>query len=125
MKKSRISKRNRKYLNGNYWMGGGMGVCGFAWTLLLIGTGAAAETDRPVLWLLVGPVPFVVGFAAVAFLRQRRLPILTCQDGGTRERTPRSGLGMEFRLEPESCDFFRAKNYGAKSNPSHLILPDN
>ena len=75
MKKSRISKRNRKYPNGNYWMREDMGVFGFAWTLLLIGTVAAAETDRPVLWLLVGPVPFVVGFAVVAFLRKNRLPV--------------------------------------------------
>lgn len=56
-----------------------MGVFGFAWTLLLVGTVAAAETDRPVLWLLVGPVPFVVGFAVVAFLRKNRLPVLSGQ----------------------------------------------
>jgi len=48
-----------------------MGVLGFAWTLLLLGTVAAAETDRPVLWLLVGPVPFLVGFVLVVSLRQR------------------------------------------------------
>jgi hypothetical protein len=48
-----------------------MGVLGFAWTLLLLGTIAAAETDQPVLWLLVGPVPFLVGFVLVVSLRQR------------------------------------------------------
>jgi hypothetical protein len=48
-----------------------MGVPGFAWTLLLLGTVAAAETDQPVLWLLVGPVPFLAGFVLVVFLRQR------------------------------------------------------
>ena len=48
-----------------------MGVLGFAWTLLLLGTIAAAETDQPVLWLLLGPIPFLVGFVLVLSLRQR------------------------------------------------------
>ena len=55
-----------------------MGVLGFAWTLLLLGTVAAAETDQPVLWLLVGPVPFLVGFVLVVSLRQR-FKAFTCQ----------------------------------------------
>jgi hypothetical protein len=48
-----------------------MGVLGFAWTLLLLGVVAAAETDQPVLWLLLGPIPFLVGFVLVLSLRQR------------------------------------------------------
>jgi hypothetical protein len=38
--------------------------------LLLLGIVAATQTDRPVFWLLVGPVPLAVGFTLVTFVRQ-------------------------------------------------------
>jgi hypothetical protein len=97
MKKDRFGKRNRKYPNGNYWMREDMGVFGFAWTLLLVGTVAAAETDRPVLWLLVGPVPFVVGFAVVAFLRKKigcQFSVVSCQNGERKTGPFGAGIGL-------------------------------
>jgi hypothetical protein len=44
---------------------------GFVLALLLFGTIAAVQTDQPTFWLLIGPAPLLVGFAAIAFLRQR------------------------------------------------------
>jgi hypothetical protein len=81
-------RRNAKSPGGLYWMREDMGAHSFAWTLLLLGTVAAAQTDQPMLWLLVGPAPFVVGYAAVAFLRRRfnlcaYLRGLRHQDGGS------------------------------------------
>jgi hypothetical protein len=63
--------RNTAFPNRTYWMRGDMSALSFALTLLLLGTAAATQTDQPVLWLLIGPAPFAVGFAAVAVLRQR------------------------------------------------------
>ena len=39
-------------------------------TLQILGTIAAAHTDRPVFWLLVGPMPLAVGFTLITFIRQ-------------------------------------------------------
>ncbi len=38
--------------------------------LLLIGMSIAANTTRPVFWLLVGPLPLSIGYALSAFLKQ-------------------------------------------------------
>jgi hypothetical protein len=65
-------RRNAKSPGRPYWMREDMGAHSFAWTLLLLGTCAAAQTEQPVLWLLIGPAPFVIGYTAVAFLRQKR-----------------------------------------------------
>lgn len=46
-----------------------MSVFGITLTLVLLGTIAAAHTDCPVLWLLIGPAPLGVGFTVIAFLR--------------------------------------------------------
>jgi hypothetical protein len=43
----------------------------FTLTLLLIATIAAAYTDRPAFWLLMGPVPLAAGFAMAACFQQR------------------------------------------------------
>lgn len=43
----------------------------FALTLLLIATIVAAYADRPVFWLLLGPVPLAAGIAMIAFFQQR------------------------------------------------------
>jgi hypothetical protein len=56
---------------GLYWMREDMGVLSFAWTLVLLSAVAAIQTDQPVLWLLIGPVPLAVGVAAAGFLRRR------------------------------------------------------
>jgi hypothetical protein len=49
-----------------------MSASSFTLALLLFGTIAAAYTDRPAFWLLIGPAPLAVGFAAIAFLRPRQ-----------------------------------------------------
>ena len=49
-----------------------MSASSFSLALLLFGTIAAAYTDQPAFWLLIGPAPLAVGFAAIAFLRQRQ-----------------------------------------------------
>ena len=67
----RESRRNAKSPGGPYWMREDMGAHSFAWTLFLLGTLAAAQTDQPVLWLSIGPAPFVVGYTIVALLRRR------------------------------------------------------
>jgi hypothetical protein len=80
--------------NGSYWRREDMGALSFTLTLLLLGTVAAAQTDQPGLWLLVGPAPLAVGLAAVAFLR-RRFNLLTylrglrARSGQSRERPTR------------------------------------
>jgi hypothetical protein len=47
-----------------------MSVFSFVLMLLLLGMFAAAHSDRPVFWLLVGPFPLAVGFTLTTFLRQ-------------------------------------------------------
>ncbi len=64
-------RKNTRFPSGTYWMREDMGILGFTWTLVLLGTVAAAQTDHPILWLLAGPAPLVVVLAAVAFLRRR------------------------------------------------------
>jgi peptidoglycan/LPS O-acetylase OafA/YrhL len=100
MKKNRSSRRSRKYLQGNYWMREDMGVLGFAWTLLLLGTVAAAETDQPVFWLLVGPVPFLIGFVVVVALRQR-FKSFSCQSSVVRKEHE-GQISMAVPPEPSS-----------------------
>jgi hypothetical protein len=48
-----------------------MSAFSFTLTLLLSGTIAAANTDQPLFWLLIGPAPLAVGLTATVFLRQR------------------------------------------------------
>jgi len=48
-----------------------MRASSFALTLLLFATIAAAHTDQPAFWLLIGPAPLAVGFAVVALFRRR------------------------------------------------------
>jgi|ERR1700741_5416906 hypothetical protein len=43
----------------------------FMLMLTLVGAVVAAQTDRPVFWLLIGPSPFAVLYTARTFLRQR------------------------------------------------------
>ena len=64
-------RTNTRFPSGTYWMREDMGILGFTWTLVLLGTVAAAQTDRPILWLLAGPAPLVVVLATVALLRRR------------------------------------------------------
>ena len=52
---------------------GDMTASCFTLTLLLIVTIVAAYTDRPVFWLLMGPVPLATGFALIACFQQGRL----------------------------------------------------
>jgi hypothetical protein len=54
-----------------------MSASSFALTLLLFATIAAAHTDQPAFWLLIGPAPLAIGFAAIAiFCRRFDLPAL-------------------------------------------------
>jgi hypothetical protein len=48
-----------------------MSAFSFTLTLLLSGTIAAANTDQPLFWLLIGPAPLAVDLAVTIFLRQR------------------------------------------------------
>lgn len=63
--------KNTRSSKGLYWMREDMGVLSFAWTLVLLSTVAAMQTDQPVLWLLIGPAPLAAGVAAAGFLRRR------------------------------------------------------
>jgi hypothetical protein len=63
--------KNTRSSKGLYWMREDMGVLSFAWTLVLLSAVAAMQTDQPVLWLLIGSAPLVVGVAAAGFLRRR------------------------------------------------------
>jgi hypothetical protein len=45
-------------------------VSGFVFTLVLVGVILAAHTDRPIFWLLIGPVPVAVLHTIGTFLRQ-------------------------------------------------------
>jgi hypothetical protein len=46
-------------------------VSSFMLALVLVGVVLAAHTERPVFWLLIGPVPLVVLHTIRSFLRQR------------------------------------------------------
>ena len=47
-----------------------MSAFSFTLTLQVLGTIAAAHTDRPVFWLLVGPMPLAIGFTLITFVRK-------------------------------------------------------
>ena len=51
-------------------MKGDLTVSGFVFTLVLVGVILAAHTDRPVFWLLIGPIPVAVLYTIRTFLRQ-------------------------------------------------------
>jgi hypothetical protein len=53
------------------WSGRDMSSFSFTLTLLLSGTIAAANADRPLFWLLIGPTPLAIGLAAAVVLRAR------------------------------------------------------
>ena len=63
--------RKKGLPNESYWTREDMGTLSFTLTLLLLATVAAAQTDRPVLWLMIGPVPLALGLAVVGFVRPR------------------------------------------------------
>ena len=63
--------KNTRSSKGLYWMREDMGVLSFAWTLVLLSAVAATQMDQPVLWLLLGSAPLIVGVAAAGFLRRR------------------------------------------------------
>jgi hypothetical protein len=52
------------------WTGKDMSGFTIVLLLLLLGMLAAAQTDRPEFWLLVGPAPLAVGFTLITFFRQ-------------------------------------------------------
>jgi hypothetical protein len=62
---------NRAFARRLYWMRGDMSAASFTWTLVLLATLAASQSDQPAFWLSVGPAPLAVGFAAAALLRRR------------------------------------------------------
>jgi hypothetical protein len=65
------SWKNNRSSKGLYWMREDMGALSFAWTLVLLSAIAAAQTDQPILWLSIGPVPLALGVAAAGILRRR------------------------------------------------------
>jgi hypothetical protein len=59
-------------------------VSGFVFALVLVGVILAAHTDRPVFWLLIGPVPVAVLHTIRTFVRQllrRRENLFACYEG--------------------------------------------
>jgi len=62
--------RNTTSQEQSGWNTRDMSFFGFTLTLLLLGTIVAARTDHPAFWLLFGPTPFAVGYAALTFFRQ-------------------------------------------------------
>ena len=59
---------------GGYACDDDMSTFTFTLTLLLLATVAAAQTDDPMFWLLIGPAPFAVAFTGLVFFRQRFSP---------------------------------------------------
>ena len=53
------------------WTKRDMRAFGFTLTVLLLGTIAAANTNRPVFWLLIGPAPIAAGFTVLRYIRKR------------------------------------------------------
>jgi hypothetical protein len=92
------ARRKTAFPNRPYWTRKDMGALSFTLTLLLLGTATAAQTDRPVLWLSVGPAPLAVAFAAAAFLR-RRFNLCACVRG----LRNRGRQGRERPAHTESC----------------------
>jgi hypothetical protein len=66
--------RNQRSPNRSGRTNSDMGAFSFTLTLQLLGTIAAAHTDHPVFWLLVGPMPLAVGFTLITFVRQGFIP---------------------------------------------------
>jgi hypothetical protein len=62
---------NAAYPNTSNSAGRDMSTTSFTLTLLLFATIAAAHTDQPASWLLIGPAPLAVGFAVMALFRRR------------------------------------------------------
>jgi hypothetical protein len=54
------------------WTKRDMSAVSFSVTLLLLSTIAAANTNHPVFWLLIGPAPLAAGFTLLMFFRVRR-----------------------------------------------------
>jgi hypothetical protein len=54
-----------------------MSSSSFALTLLLAGTIAAANTDQPLFWLSIGPVPLAIALGAAVLFRSR-FDLLVC-----------------------------------------------
>jgi hypothetical protein len=52
---------------------GDMSVFGFMLTLVMVGVVLAAHSDRPLLWLLVGPTPLILIHAMRTLLRWRMI----------------------------------------------------
>ena len=61
----------------------------FMLALVLVGFLVAAHTDRPLLWLLIGPTPLAVLHTARTFLRRRviRREDCSCSSNGTDDIT--------------------------------------
>ena len=57
--------------NGSGWTKCDMSTFGLSLTLLLLGTIAAANTNHPVFWLLIGPAPLAAGFTVLTVFRKR------------------------------------------------------
>jgi hypothetical protein len=74
-----------------------MSAFSFCLTLLLLGTIAAANTNHPVFWLLIGPAPLAAGFMVLQFFRKRfgwRSPFVVFgkrDDNRSALRTPSRG----------------------------------
>jgi hypothetical protein len=60
-----------RFPNSTYWMREDMRPLSFTFTLVLLGTLAAMQTDQPLFWLLAGPLPLAIGCAGVRLTRQK------------------------------------------------------
>jgi hypothetical protein len=64
-------RKNKALPNESHWTREDMGTLSFSLTLLLLWTVAAMQTEHPVHWLLIGPVPLAVGLTVAALIRPR------------------------------------------------------
>ena len=60
-----------RFPNSTYWMREDMRPLSFTFTLVLLGTWAAMQTEQPLFWLLAGPLPLAVGYAGVRLTRRK------------------------------------------------------
>jgi hypothetical protein len=60
-----------RFPNSTYWMREDMRPLNFTFTLVLLGTLAAMQTDQPLFWLLAGPLPLAVGCAGVQLTHRK------------------------------------------------------
>ena len=80
-------RRNAAYPNTSNAARRDMSATSFTLALLLFATIAAAHTDLPAYWLLIGPAPLGVGFAVIALFRRRfDLPALRKRNGRSEDR---------------------------------------